>query len=338
MVIPIIGCTLTAAFQCLVLLGLLVIFLGLIILYWTTTDKIPIIKRYPKEKIFCDAKTDETKEFPFNESNGDVSLSLVVPAYNEEERLPIMLDETLEYLENKQKSDSSFTYEIIIVDDGSKDKTTQVGLGYCKKYGSEKIRVLTFHKNRGKGGAVRMGVFCSRGQKILMVDADGATKFSDLQHVDKALDELKGGKNGMALCVGSRAHLQDDAVAQRSFFRNILMFGFHFLVSFLCVKDIKDTQCGFKLFTRKAALTLFSSLHVERWAFDVELLYIAQRLGIPIEEKAVNWQEIDGSKMVPIFSWIQMGKDLLLIRARYVIGAWALQLSGQPNLVDVDED
>lgn len=324
MEIPVIGCCLFTAIQSLLVLIVAAIIIFLFVLYITTKDTISEVKRYPEEKVFNDPNANKTKEFPFNQSEGDISLSVVVPAYNEEERLPIMLDETFEYLEEKQKSNSKFTYEIIVVDDGSKDKTTEVALQYCKKYGTDKMRVLTFVKNRGKGGAVRMGIFSSRGKKVLFVDADGATKFSDLQHVDAALDSLKGGKNGMAICVGSRAHLQEDAIAQRSLFRNILMYGFHFLVAFLCVKNIKDTQCGFKLFTRKAALTLFSSLHVERWAFDVELLYIAQKLGIPIEEKAVNWLEIEGSKMVPIFSWIQMGKDLLLIRARYVIGAWTL--------------
>lgn len=301
----------------------------LVILFIATKDAKPIIKRYKSEKTFLNPLTQERVEFPFNEANGTVSLSVVVPAYNEEERLPVMLDETLEYLEERQREDKTFHYEIIIVDDGSKDKTTQVGLEYGKKFGVDKVKVLTFEKNRGKGGAVRMGVFHSCGKKILFADADGATKFADLNHVEEGLDSFH---SGMAVSVGSRAHLQDDAVATRSFLRNILMYAFHFLVYILAVKGIKDTQCGFKLFTRKAALTLFSSVHVERWAFDVELLYVAQYLGIPIAEKAVNWQEIEGSKMVPVFSWIQMGRDILLIRCRYLIGAWQICLT--PNLVD----
>eukprot|EP00112_Aurelia_sp_Birch-Aquarium-sp1_P017879 Seg419.5 transcript_id=Seg419.5/GoldUCD/mRNA.D3Y31 product="Dolichyl-phosphate beta-glucosyltransferase" protein_id=Seg419.5/GoldUCD/D3Y31 len=308
----------------LLILGITVIILGVIIVKITTIDKIPIITRYECEQSFKDPHNEEMHKFPFLENESSVTLSVVVPAYNEESRLPIMLDETFEYLEGRQKELPSFSYEVLIVDDGSKDQTTKIALDYAKRYGSSKMRVLTFKKNRGKGGAVRLGVFSSRGEKVLMVDADGATKFEDLFHVEKALDKLKGGKDGMAVSVGSRAHLQDDAVAQRNWFRNILMFGFHFLVYFLCVKGIRDTQCGFKLFTRKAALRLFSCLHVERWAFDVELLYIAQCLRIPITEVPVNWQEIDGSKMVPIFSWIQMGKDLLLIRLRYVINAWKI--------------
>jgi len=301
---------------------IVLIIMFLVVLTVTTGNAIAVVDRYPSEATFV--TEDSKKEFPFYQEKSECSLSVVVPAYNEEERLPVMLDETLAYLEDRQKSDPAFSFEIIIVDDGSKDKTTQVGLAYGAKHGHDKIRVLTLHKNRGKGGAVRLGIFSSRGEKVLFVDADGATKFSDLDNVEKGLDSLEGGKEGMAVSVGSRAHLQEQSVAERSLFRTILMHGFHFLVWFLCVKDVKDTQCGFKLFTRKAALRLFSSLHVERWAFDVELLYIAQCLGIPIAEKAVNWQEIDGSKMIPVFSWLQMGRDLLLIRLRYMLGLWKI--------------
>ncbi|XP_065059276.1 dolichyl-phosphate beta-glucosyltransferase-like [Rhopilema esculentum] len=326
--------TLLLLLQLLSIFAAAVLILGLIFIKITTNDVTPVIGRYDCEKIFKDPATGEKQKFPFLDDKSSILLSVVVPSYNEESRLPVMLTETCDYLEKREKNDPAFTYEIIVVDDGSKDKTTEVALNFARERKSSNIRVLTFKKNRGKGGAVRMGVLSSRGEKILMVDADGATKFEDLDSVEKALDDLKGGRNGMAVSVGSRAHLQDDAVAQRNWLRNILMYGFHFLVFFLCVKGIKDTQCGFKLFTRKAALRLFSCLHVERWAFDVELLYIAQCLGIPIAEVAVNWQEIDGSKMIPIFSWLQMGKDLLLIRLRYVISAWKIA-EGPATVIDL---
>lgn len=102
------------------------------------------------------------------------------------------------------------------------------------------------------------------------------------------------------------------------------MHGFHFLVWFLCVRNIRDTQCGFKLFTRKSAQYIFEALHVERWAFDVEMLYIAEMLKIPVSEVAVEWQEIEGSKIVPIWSWLEMGRDLLLISLRYKLGIWKI--------------
>uniref|UniRef100_A0A3B3DHA2 dolichyl-phosphate beta-glucosyltransferase n=1 Tax=Oryzias melastigma TaxID=30732 RepID=A0A3B3DHA2_ORYME len=276
------------------------------------------LSRHEKEKYFLTA-TGETRPFPSLHDPHSRELSVVIPAYNEELRMPVMLDEAMEYLESRQKKNSSFTYEVIVVDDGSKDKTTEVRMIYTKKYSADKVRVLTLVKNRGKGGAVLMGTLSSRGRLILMADADGATKFSDIEKVEAGL------KDNMAIACGSRAHLEKDSVAQRSLFRTFLMYGFHFLVWFFCVRGIRDTQCGFKLFTREAALRTFSSLHIERWAFDVELLYIAQCFKIPIAEVAVNWTEIEGSKLVPFWSWLQMGRDLIFIRLRYLTGAWKLQ-------------
>ncbi|KAM9333127.1 dolichyl-phosphate beta-glucosyltransferase [Pholidichthys leucotaenia] len=282
------------------------------------------LTRHEKEKYFLTA-TGEKELFPSLHDPYSRELSVVVPAYNEELRLPMMMDEAMEYLKNRQKQNSSFTYEVIVVDDGSKDKTTEVGLKYMRKYGADKVRVLTLVKNRGKGGAVRMGTLSSRGKVILMADADGATKFCDIEKVEAGLDSLNPKAENMAISCGSRAHLEKESVAQRSVFRTFLMYGFHFLVWFFCVKGIRDTQCGFKLFTREAALRTFSSLHVERWAFDVELLYIAQCFKIPIAEVAVNWTEIEGSKLVPFWSWLQMGRDLVFIRLRYITGAWKLE-------------
>ncbi|KAG7516671.1 dolichyl-phosphate beta-glucosyltransferase [Solea senegalensis] len=284
------------------------------------------LTRHEKEKYFLTA-SGEKELFPSLHDPYSRQLSVVIPAYNEELRMPVMLDEAMEYLENRQKQNSSFTYEVIVVDDGSKDKTTEVALRYTREYGADKVRVLTLVKNKGKGGAVRMGTLSSRGKVILMADADGATKFSDLAKVEAALQSVNPKPENMAIACGSRAHLEKDSVAERSTFRTFLMYGFHFLVWFLCVRGIKDTQCGFKLFTREAAIKTFSSLHVERWAFDVELLFIAQCFKIPIAEVAVNWTEIEGSKLVPFWSWLQMGRDLIFIRLRYLTGAWKLESS-----------
>ena len=120
-----------------------------------------------------------------------------------------------------------------------------------------------------------------------MADADGATTFSEIEKLEEALN------SGYDVAVGSRNHIKKNAVAQvisiaynhvqRAWYRNVLMYGFNFLVVVLSgVRGISDTQCGFKLFTRRASRSIFSSLHLERWAFDVEVLYIASRLGYSI--------------------------------------------------------
>uniref|UniRef100_A0A2K6N6F5 Dolichyl-phosphate beta-glucosyltransferase n=1 Tax=Rhinopithecus bieti TaxID=61621 RepID=A0A2K6N6F5_RHIBE len=270
------------------------------IVAFITATKMPALHRHEEEKFFLNAK-GQKETLPSIWDLPTKQLSVVVPSYNEEKRLPVMMDEALSYLEKRQK------------------------------YGSDKVRVMTLVKNRGKGGAIRMGIFSSRGEKILMADADGATKFPDVEKLEKGLNDLQPWPNQMAIACGSRAHLEKESIAQRSYFRTLLMYGFHFLVWFLCVKGIRDTQCGFKLFTREAASQTFSSLHVERWAFDVELLYIAQCFKIPIAEIAVNWTEIEGSKLVPFWSWLQMGKDLLFIRLRYMTGAWRLEQTRKMN-------
>ncbi|XP_045068986.1 dolichyl-phosphate beta-glucosyltransferase [Coregonus clupeaformis] len=308
--------------QCLVALAVAALIVVLLIAHLTAG--MVDLKRHEKEKFFLTA-AGEKEPFPSLHDPSSLEMSVVVPAYNEELRMPVMMEEALEYLENRRKQQPLFTYEVIVVNDGSKDKTTEVALQYTRQFGADKVRVLTLVKNRGKGGAVRMGTLSSRGRLILMADADGATKFADVEKVEAGLHDVNTKPENMAISCGSRAHLEEEAVASRSLFRTFLMYGFHFLVWFFCVRGIKDTQCGFKLFTREAALKTFSSLHVERWAFDVELLYIAQCFKIPVAEVAVNWTEIEGSKLVPVWSWLQMGRDLLFIRLRYITGAWKLE-------------
>lgn len=288
-----------------------------------TSSTSPKIIRYEKEKFF-QTKDGEKKLFPSLMDQPSVYLSVIVPSYNEEERLPVMMDETIEFLEGKinDKSQNCWrqSYEIIVVDDGSSDQTTKVALSYTEKYGDDKVRVLTLVKNRGKGGAVRLGMMSARGTHLLMVDADGATKFSDL---DKLFEKLS--PNTRAIAVGSRSHLEEESIAERSFFRTVLMKGFHLVVWLFCVRSVRDSQCGFKLLTQEAARVCFTNLHVERWAFDVELLLIAEKLSIPVAEVAVNWTEVDGSKVVPVFTWLQMGRDILLIWLHYFLGLWKIK-------------
>ncbi|XP_043289861.1 dolichyl-phosphate beta-glucosyltransferase [Venturia canescens] len=296
---------------------------------YVTTKPYPLVWRHEDEKYYFNPRSGMREAFSSLDEEWSVHLSVIVPAYNEEDRLSPMLDECLEYLEKRK--DSGLTYEVIVVSDGSTDKTVQVAQSYAERYNT--VKVLALVKNRGKGGAVRLGMQSARGSVLLFADADGATKFSDLDKLDASMKEIVGcdyssnpdkvAKAEGVVC-GSRAHLEAEETAKRSYFRLILMHGFHFLVWALCVRGIRDTQCGFKLLTRESARTLFRALHVERWAFDVEMLYIAQTLNIPITEIAVNWVEIEGSKIVPFWSWMQMGRDLGLIWLKYRMGAWKI--------------
>ncbi|CAF0837800.1 unnamed protein product [Didymodactylos carnosus] len=280
--------------------------------------------RTENEKFYWDPNDKSKKKFPSLNDQGTKRLSVIIPAYKEAERLPPMMKTTMEYLEKRNANDKSFTYELIIVDDGSPDnnRTTEVALNYSSKYSTDIVRVLKLDKNRGKGGAVRMGVLSCRGEWILFADADGATDFNDYTKLEKRA--ISKQTKDIIIC-GSRRHLEKESVAKRSLFRTILMHVFHLEVWLFTVKTIRDTQCGFKLFSRQAAQKTFSQLHVERWAFDVELLYIAEQMGISLEEVDVNWQEIPGSKLDPISASVQMGIDILSIWLRYTVRIWSIK-------------
>ncbi|CAO0803344.1 unnamed protein product [Mucor circinelloides] len=282
--------------------------------------------RTENEKYYRDAKSKDKKLLPSIFDEPALKLSCIVPAFDETKRLPTMLKETVEYLEQQRNKDATYTYEIIIVDDGSRDNTVQVAMDFAEKQPNVDIRILALDKNRGKGGAVTQGMLSARGELCLMVDADGATQFSDLGKLIEDIKRIE--KDGQGVVVGSRSHLvTTEAVVKRSFIRNFLMRGFHTLVYVLGIRGIEDTQCGFKLFTRKSAQIIFPNMHVERWIFDIECLMIAQLQKMPISEVQVTWHEIDGSKVNLMMDSMKMAIDLLLIRLNYVLGFWSVKRS-----------
>lgn len=283
-------------------------------------------------------------------------LSLVIPAYNEAERLPIMLDATLDYL-NTNRTDITQLFnsvcgdasknkpiqcEFVIVNDGSTDDTESVIRTYATKRistngSSDIVKLVNMHKNSGKGGAVKTGMLQSSGQLCLMIDADGATDITD--GLPKALNQMKTlmdehqskiGYLPPAAVFGSRAHLEEKSAASRSKIRTILMHSFHFFVKTLCSPRIKDTQCGFKLFTRSAVAELFTNLHLRRWAFDTELVVIAEKLNVSLSEVGVVWEEIDGSKLDVdklTLALVSLGmlRDMICVRACYFLGIWKIK-------------
>lgn len=180
------------------------------------------------------------------------------------------------YLDRRRdRTGPSFTYEVVIVDDGSADGTARVAFSYSRARGADAVRVLRLPRNRGKGAAVRAGAFVARGERVLMMDADGATRVADLDRLDTVLTELaenaaksNAGAPPLGAALGSRAHLAAGVSATRSAHRNFLMKGFHALVVAVAGPSIADTQCGFKLFTRRAARLLFGNQRLQRWCFD----------------------------------------------------------------------
>nr|SVE79064.1 EOG090X0BIY [Daphnia lumholtzi] len=310
------------------LLGLLLVLgcatLMMLLFIYLTSETYAKVIRFKDEQFYLDPKTAEKHRFPSIEDESTIWLSVIVPAYNEEKRLPVMLEECLDYLERKLKSNPSCTFEVLIVDDGSNDRTTEVGLSYSKKYGCDKVRVLTLSPNRGKGGAVRLGMLSARGKQLLFADADGATTFEDISKLQHNLEELVKDQpmdKTLGLVCGSRAHLEKEAIASRSFFRTVLMKGFHLLVWLFAARSVRDTQCGFKLLTRPTARLCFPNLHIERWAFDVELIYIAEYMKIPTGEVSVRWMEIEGKLITPDISSLSLQRELFCADYRYFVNS-----------------
>ncbi|THH27697.1 hypothetical protein EUX98_g6490 [Antrodiella citrinella] len=247
-----------------------------------------------------------------------VDLTVVIPAYNETARLPFMLTSTINHLATIPNR----SHEILIVDDGSSDGTADFALKLATSYTDSDIRVVTLAKNLGKGGAVRHGMLHGRGRRLLMVDADGASRFEDLELLWDAMDKLSSDERA-AVTIGSRAHLvKTEAVVKRSLLRNILMYGLHTILRIVGVGHIRDTQCGFKLFSRAAAQQIFPYQHLPTWIFDVELLLLAKQLYIPVEEVPIEWHEVSGSKLNVVTDSLQMLRDLLILRANLLLGRW----------------
>ncbi|KAI9346400.1 nucleotide-diphospho-sugar transferase [Zopfochytrium polystomum] len=235
-----------------------------------------------------------------------------------------MLEEAVDFLESRSKANLAWTYEVIVVDDGSTDNTGQVVQQFARERKCPNLRLLTLVKNRGKGGAVSQGMISSRGRTILFADADGATRFSDLNELEAQLSKVS--RNGRGVAVGSRAHMvKSEAVVKRSFIRNFLMHSFHTLLFVLGIASIRDTQCGFKMMTRDAASAIVPNMHVEGWIFDIEMLLLALWQDIPIVEVPVSWHEVDGTKMSLARDSIKMAIDLFTIRFNYFVGVWKIR-------------
>lgn len=263
---------------------------------------------------------------PSIHSEATKTLSVVIPAYNEEDRLPSTLDETMSYLQRRRdRQGPYFTYEVIVVDDGSIDGTARTVFSYIRKHGLDAVRLLKLPMNRGKGYAVKSGALCSRGQSVLLMDADGATTVSEVERLESELERVLGAgdvqSRSLGFILGSRAHLQETTAAKRTALRNFLMHGFHLLVMAVVGAHIRDTQCGFKLYSRQAAKHIFSNQRLQRWCFDVEHVLLAQRLQIPMAEVGVAWTEIPGSK-IRITSMFHMAFELVLLKIGYTTGIW----------------
>jgi dolichyl-phosphate beta-glucosyltransferase len=230
-----------------------------------------------------------------------IGLSVVVPAYNEERRLPPTLIDMIDYLDS-----CGLLYEIIVVDDGSCDLTADVVRKFERV--RSQVRLIQLARNSGKGHAVRVGALNSRGARIIFADADGATPIKELARLTSALDE------GADIAIGSRALASKDTKVRTSFHRKFLGRIFNGCVNALILPGIADTQCGFKIFTHDAAQFLFRHQRSDGFSFDVEILFLARRVGLTIREVPINWRNIPGSKVSLVWDSARMLRDIFRFR------------------------
>ena len=231
-------------------------------------------------------------------------LSIVIPAYNEAKRIAISLDRIADYLGAR-----TYTYEALVVDDGSTDGTLEI----CREFASrhEWLKVLHFSVNHGKGHAVRRGVLEAEGEHILICDADLATPIEELDRFRRFLGE------GADIVIASRPLRDSHLVERQPLYREFAGRMFNLLVRAVAVRGIHDTQCGFKLIRREAAHSVFPLCSLNGFSFDIEALHVAQRLGFRIKEAPVHWYHKPGSKVKLLRDGMRMFLDLFRIRVRH---------------------
>lgn len=228
----------------------------------------------------------------------DKLLSLIIPAYNEGERIEKSLDDAVEYLR-----EHGYNFEIIVVDDGSTDNTVAL----AEKH-KDHIKVLAQPRNMGKGAAVRRGMLEAKGEIRIFTDADFSTPIYEIEKLIRVIE------NGADICIGSRALDPSMIKEHQPFYREFMGKTFNKLVQLLLFKGISDTQCGFKGFTGKAADKIFSQSQINGFSFDVEVLYLARKEGITVEQVSVEWYNDARSKVNPVKDSLMMLIELFRIR------------------------
>ena len=232
--------------------------------------------------------------------SSDFYLSIVIPAFREEKRISQVLDAIVEF-----EKDCDFSIETIVVDDASPDSTVKV----VKKYENiiKNLVIIEEKVNKGKGGAVSVGVMKARGKYIVFADADNATP---IEQVKKLLNYI----GDYEVVIGSRYCEGGKLAVPQSVVRIIGGRLLNRLIQYAVAPGIKDTQCGFKLFEAKAAKNIFSNLTIYGWSFDIEVIGIAKALGYKVKEVGVTWYDSPHSTLHPFKDGLKMIKDAWQIK------------------------
>jgi dolichyl-phosphate beta-glucosyltransferase len=235
-------------------------------------------------------------------------LSIVIPSYNEELRLPATLDKIGAYIAARRPNT-----EVIVVDDGSTDRTAAVAESYRGKIAN--LRVLSNGRNRGKGYSVRHGSLDALGSMVLFTDADLSSPIEEADKLFSAMEDYD-------LAIGSRAVNRDLIEVHESLFREFAGIVFNRIVRLTLRLPFVDTQCGFKAFRRERCRIIFEQQTIERFGFDPELLYLARHHGLSIVEVPVRWAHSPATKVNMARDSIQMFLDVFVIRWNGLLGRY----------------
>lgn len=230
-----------------------------------------------------------------------LDLSIVMPAYQEEERIGRSLEEVRRFFAGRRER-----WELVVVDDGSADRTAEIVRSFQREM--SQLRLMTLPHHCGKGRAVREGALSARGAVVLISDADLAAPLEEMKKLREAIDE---GFDGAA---GIRPFLSRECVVRQPLVRRISGRLFNLAVRILILPGFSDTQCGFKMFTQAAARELFQRQRIDGFSFDIEILYLAKTLGLRIKEVPINWSAQTGSKVRLFRDSFKMLWDILRIR------------------------
>ena len=236
-------------------------------------------------------------------------LSIVIPAYNEEERLVLSVGKIASYLDA-----GGIDAEILVVDDGSKDRTAELA---AKALAGRRGRVVANGENRGKGYSVRHGVLEARGRFVLLTDADLSTAIEDHAKLAQVIRD-----RDLDVVIGSRALPDSKVEIRQGWLRQTMGRGFNVIIRVLTGLPFRDTQCGFKLMDRERVKPLFEKMVVDGFAFDVELLFLCARFGLSVADVPVTWRNATGSKVSIVGDPLSMIADVLRVRWRFRRGLY----------------
>jgi glycosyltransferase involved in cell wall biosynthesis len=250
-----------------------------------------------------------------------VSYSIVIPAYNESERIQSSLQKIVDFV-----ADQRWAAEVLVVNDGSSDDTAEVVRRFAAQY--PYIRLIENPGNRGKGYSVRNGMLQATGDIVLFSDADLSAPITEAPKLFSAIE------NGADVAFGSRWLIPKMQTKRASILRQFAGRMYNILIRVLLGLQYKDTQCGFKAFDRKGIEMIFPRQRIERWGFDVELLFLAKKFDLNIVELPVAWAHDNHSKLNPLRDGIKLFGEMLSVRWNSVTGKYSEPHAPKPAVAE----